>query len=94
MAVCDDVINYDVEVDCANLPGAGLEDDAILINRADIDYASCVFDAVQKNIITDLVLKATKRGYKVKQMKTSLTGQSGSRQREHIETVQNTPLLL
>lgn len=74
MAVCDDVIDYDVELDCAALPGAGLEEDAVLINRADIDYASCVFDETQKNIITDLVLKATKRGYKVKQMKTSFNG--------------------
>ena len=74
MAVCDDVIAYDVEVDCAELPVAGLEDDAVLINRADIDFDACVFDGTQTNIITDLVLKTGKRGYKVKQMKTSFNG--------------------
>lgn len=74
MAVCDDVINYDVQVDCAALPGAGLEDKMVLINRADIDYAACTFDGTQKNIIDALILKATKRGYEVVQMKTSFNG--------------------
>ena len=74
MAVCDDVINYDVQVDCAELPVAGLEDDMVLINRSDIDFDSCVFDSTQTNIVTDLVLRTGKRGYKVKQMKTSFNG--------------------
>ena len=74
MAVCDDVIAYDVQVDCAELPVAGLEDDAVLINRSDIDFDACVFDNTQTNIVTDLVLKTGKQGYKVKQMKTSFNG--------------------
>lgn len=74
MAICDDVIAYDVQVDCDALPTGGLEDKMVLINRADVDFDACVFDAVQKNIVTDLILKTGKRGYIVNQMKTSFNG--------------------
>ena len=57
MASCFLKLLADILVDCDNLPVAGLEVDALLINRVDIDYAATVFDGTFKNLITNLELK-------------------------------------
>jgi len=42
---------------CPDTLVSGLQDEAILINAADIDYDNCVFDGTNKMILTDIVLK-------------------------------------
>ena len=47
----------DLAFDCDNVPVAGLEVNALIINREDIDYTATVFDATFKSLITSLELK-------------------------------------
>lgn len=74
MAKCDTSVIHDFLYDCANPPVAGLEDEALLINRADIDFTKSEIDADNPNIITSLVLKAGKKANLVQQRKTSFNG--------------------
>ena len=74
MAKCDTSVIHDFLYDCENPPVAGLEDTALLINRADIDFTKSVISADSPNIITSIVLKAGKKANVVQQRKTSFTG--------------------
>lgn len=74
MTKCDTSVVHDFLYDCANPPVAGLEDDALLINRADIDFTKSKIDADNPNIITSLVLKAGKKANLVQQRKDSFNG--------------------
>lgn len=74
MAKCDTSVNHDFLYDCEKPPVAGLEDIALLINRADIDFTKSKIDADNPNIITSLVLKAGKKANLVQQRKTSFNG--------------------
>lgn len=66
--ICDSLINKGIQMDCENPIIKGLEADAIIMNRADIDFAQSVFDTDNKNILKTLVLKSGKKGYPVIQM--------------------------
>lgn len=74
MAKCDTSVIHDFLYDCENPPVAGLEDDALLINRADIDFTKSATDADNPNIITSIVLKAGKKANLVQQRKDSFNG--------------------
>jgi hypothetical protein len=63
MAQCDVLISQDIEKNCLDEIVAGIEANGVIINRQDIDHV--VFDATRKNVITALVLKSGKRGYKI-----------------------------
>lgn len=71
MAICDTSVIHDFLYDCDNPPVAGLEDEALLINRADIDFTA---SKVEKNVISSLVLKTGKKANVVQQRKDSFTG--------------------
>lgn len=71
---CDTSVIHDFSYDCENPPVAGLEDEALLINRADIDFAKCTYDETNKNIIKSIVLKAGKKANVVQQRKESFNG--------------------
>lgn len=71
---CDTSVTHDFSYDCENPPVAGLEDEALLINRADIDFAKCTYDETNKNIIKSIVLKAGKKANVVQQRKESFNG--------------------
>lgn len=71
---CDTSVIHDFAYDCENPPVAGLEDEALLINRADIDFAKCTYDETNKNIIKSIVLKAGKKANVVQQRKESFNG--------------------
>ena len=59
-------ISMDVAMDCANPITAGLERRAVIINRADIDFANVVYNTSRPNVIEALPLKSGKRGYSVR----------------------------
>lgn len=74
MASCDKLIAADITHDCDNPLVRGLEDNAIIINRADVDFDSCTFDTTNKNQLKTLVLKTGKKGFTVKQLNDSFSG--------------------
>ena len=67
MATCGK-ISAGITHNCLDKLVSGLHDEVILINLADIDKDSCTFDANNKLILTDLVLKTASpalAGYKI-----------------------------
>lgn len=62
---CESLISKDISIDCNEQVTKGMEADAIIVNRDDIDFAKTVFDDSVSNIIKQLVLKKSKKGYKV-----------------------------
>lgn len=74
MATCDALIGRDITPNCTNPLVKGLEDAAIIINRDDVDFDSCTFDAINKNQLKTLVVKGGKKGYALKQLNESFTG--------------------
>lgn len=63
--LCETLIKQAITADCENPIVRGLEPDGVIINRGDIDFASCT---VTGNVISALVLKTAKSGYPVYQM--------------------------
>ena len=43
----------------------GLEQEGVIMNRADVDFGAVTFNATRKNVIETLALKTGKKGYKV-----------------------------
>lgn len=68
MANCDFELAQGIAPDCDNPLVRGLERDAVIINRADIDFAACVRDSSNPAIIKTLALKSGKKGYSVVQV--------------------------
>lgn len=70
--LCESLIKAAITANCENPIVRGLEPDGIIINRSDIDFATCT---VTGNVISSLVLKSGKVGYPVYQMgSTPFTG--------------------
>lgn len=70
--LCESLIKAAITANCDNPIVRGLEPDGVIINRSDIDFATCT---VTGNIISALVLKTGKIGYPVYQMgSTPFTG--------------------
>ena len=73
--LCESIIAANIDWPCEDLITKGLESDGIIINRDDIDFASCTFDSSNPNIIKTLVLKTGVYGYLVNQLgNTPFTG--------------------
>lgn len=62
---CDYLLKQDIAPDCKDLITGGLEQQGVIINRKDIDFGACTFNATQPNVIETLALKEGKKGYKV-----------------------------
>lgn len=72
MAVCTDLIAYKIAVDCADMVVRGVEADGLIINRSQIDFATCV---LTDNVISTLALTTGSKGYEVVQVgSTPFTG--------------------
>lgn len=67
---CLNGMDADIIADCADLAFSGLETNARLVNRNDIDYAASTFNA-DKTICTNLVLKAGKVAFTLAGFKKS-----------------------
>ena len=71
MPDCTGKITADFVVDCDNLPIAGLESNAIIINKDDIDYTATTISGGNRVLATNLVLKEGKTGYSFQGVKQS-----------------------
>lgn len=65
MAVCDEVLKKDIIPSCDDPVVPGLEQEGVIMNRDDIDFATTAFSATKKNVIETLALKSGKKAYKV-----------------------------
>lgn len=65
MSYCNGLVQLGIEHDCKNPIVAGLEQEGIIMNRSDIDFAKTVFDESRENVIKKLVLKAGAKAYRV-----------------------------
>ena len=64
MADCESLIKKDIDTNCDTPVTRGLEANAVIINRSDIDFAKSVFATGKSNVLEALVLKTGKKGYK------------------------------
>lgn len=64
---CDYFITQGIARECADPMVQGVEAEAIIINRADVDFANVEFNATNPNIISALPLATGKVGYAVYQ---------------------------
>lgn len=64
-SLCDYAIKRDIIEDCDNPLSPGLEQEGVIMNRKDVDFATVAFNATRKNVIETLALKSGKKGYKV-----------------------------
>ena len=65
MAVCDDIVKKDLVLDCANQMVPGFEQEGVVINRKELDFALTQFNSLRKNVIETLAMKSHKKAYKV-----------------------------
>lgn len=73
--LCESIIAHDIDWPCTDLITKGLKSDGIIINREDVDFANCVMDSSNPNIIKTLALKSGVYGYLVNQLgNTPFTG--------------------
>ena len=73
--LCESLITAAIQFDCEEISVRGMEADGVIINRDDIDFAACVIDNNNGNIIKTLALKSGKTGYAVAQLgNTPFTG--------------------
>lgn len=73
--LCESLISAAIQFDCEEISVRGMEADGVIINRDDIDFAACVIDNNNGNIIKTLALKSGKTGYAVAQLgNTPFTG--------------------
>lgn len=63
MPDCYKYISKDIGADCNALIQPGVEQKAVIINRADIDMTNVTYDVSNSKIITALPLLSTKKGF-------------------------------
>lgn len=60
---CENLIQRDIAPSCTDPIVGGLEANAVIINRGDIDRGAVLFNTTRKNVIESLPLKMGKKGY-------------------------------
>ena len=65
MGVCDDILKKDISPSCDDPVVQGLEQEGVIMNRADVDFAATLFNSTRKNVIETLAMKTGKKAYKV-----------------------------
>lgn len=65
MGVCDDILKRDIAPSCNDPVVQGLEQEGVIMNRADVDFAATLFNSTRKNVIETLAMKTGKKAYKV-----------------------------
>lgn len=61
---CENLIKADIALACTDPIVMGLEANAVIINRDDIDRSAVKFNATRANVIESLPLKVGRRGYR------------------------------
>ena len=65
MGVCDNLLKQDIVPSCDDPAIPGFEQEGVLINRKDIDFANVTFNATRSNVMEALPLKQGKKGFKI-----------------------------
>lgn len=65
MGVCDYLVKKDLALNCDDPITPGLEQEGVIINRRDVDFAASTFNTTRKNVLETLALKTQKKGYKI-----------------------------
>lgn len=65
MGVCDEILKKDIVPSCDDPVVPGYEQEGVIMNREEVDFALTIFNATQKNIIETLAMKSGKKAYKV-----------------------------
>lgn len=65
MAVCDNLLKQDIVPSCDDPAIPGFEQEGVLINRKDIDFANVTFNSTRSNVMEALPLKQGKKGFKI-----------------------------
>lgn len=72
---CDFALAQNIAPDCDNPQVRGIEADGLIMNRKDVDFASCVKDSTNAAIIKTFVLKSGCKAYDIQQLgATPFTG--------------------
>ena len=59
------ILKKDIVPSCDDPVVQGLEQEGVIMNRADVDFAATVFNSTKKNVIETLAMKTGKKAYKV-----------------------------
>ena len=65
MGVCDDILKKDISPSCDDPVVQGLEQEGVIMNRADVDFAATLFNSTRKNVIETLAMKTGKKALPV-----------------------------
>lgn len=65
MGVCDNLIKKDIVPSCDGPIVPGIEQEGVIANRADVDFAATTFNSTRKNVIETLAMKSGKKAYKI-----------------------------
>lgn len=68
---CIEEITADILLDCDNIPVSGLEVNALIFNKNDIDRTATTFDPANKVLMTNLQSLSGKQGFKIEGVKQS-----------------------
>lgn len=71
MALCTAELTANMLLDCDNLPIAGLEVNAWIFNKQDVDRSAVTFDVTNDVLMTNFQLLSTKVGFKIEGIKQS-----------------------
>lgn len=73
--ICDFLLSQDIQASCTDPITPGLEQEGVIMNRADIDFDAVTYDENRPNVISALAMLSGKRGYKIKVLgNTPFTG--------------------
>lgn len=61
MAICDITIKKDIAPSCDDPIVPGLEQEGVIMNRAEVDFGAVTFNTTRKNVIEALALKQVKK---------------------------------
>lgn len=61
---CDNLIKKDIAPSCDDPIVPGIEQEGVIMNRSDLDFAATVFNATRKNVVETLAMKTGKKAYK------------------------------
>ena len=64
-SACEFLLKKDIASNCDEPIVPGFEQEGVIINRKDIDFATSAFNSTRKNVLETLALKALKKGYRI-----------------------------
>lgn len=65
-SVCDYLLTQDIQASCTDPVSPGLEQNGVIINRAELDFDAITFDPSRGNVISAMAMLSGKKAYKIK----------------------------